>query len=75
NYNSTGARPNSHGVYTGGVIPSTVMAEIDRKIDDGFPQTGSFRSAWPRRTTAGCVAGNAWVVTNGNGDCAGVQLY
>jgi prepilin-type N-terminal cleavage/methylation domain-containing protein len=75
-YNATaGGQPSVHGVYTGGAIPSKVLAEIDRKIDDGLPQTGSFRSAWPTATTAGCVAGNAWVIDNGRGDCAGAQLF
>jgi len=75
NYNSIGAAPSVNGVYTGRSIPSTAMAEIDRKLDDGLPQTGSFRSAWPQRTAATCVAGNTWVVNNGGADCAGVSIY
>ena len=74
-YNAAGARPSRTGVYTGRSIPSTVLAEIDRKIDDGTPQTGSFRSAWPLRVSAACVAGNTWVVNNGGSDCAGVQNF
>ncbi len=74
-YNAVGPRPAKTGVYTGRSIPSTIMAEIDRKIDDGTPQTGSFRSAWPTRTSASCVSGNAWVINNGGSDCAGVQFF
>ena len=75
NYYNVGAAPRANGVYTGRSIPSTAMAEIDRKIDDGTPQTGAFRSAYPTRTSATCVAGNAWVVNGGGSDCAGASLY
>ena len=75
NYYSAGAANSRNGIYTGRAIPSTVMAEIDRKIDDGTPQTGSFRSAYPVSTSATCVAGNAWVIVNGGADCAGVQFF
>lgn len=74
-YYDTGARPSRNGTYTGRAIPSSVMAEIDRKVDDGTPQTGSFRSAWPTTTSASCVAGNTWVVISGGSDCAGVQFF
>ena len=74
-YNDAVATPSRTGTYTGRAIPASVMAEIDRKIDDGTPQTGSFRSAWPQRVTATCVAGNTWVVVNGGSDCAGVQFF
>lgn len=74
-YGSTGARPAVTGIYTGESIPSAVLAEIDRKVDDGLPLTGSFRSAWPERTTATCVdvANNLWQ-TDGT-SCAGVDLF
>lgn len=77
NYNAAGVRSgtNSNGIYTGRSIPSTVMAEIDRKIDDGNPQTGSFRDAYPRLLVATCVNGANWVINNGDADCAGVSLY
>lgn len=75
NYYSAGTATARNGVYTGRSIPSTVMAEIDRKIDDGTPQTGSFRSAYPVATSASCVTGNAWVIVNGGSDCAGVQFF
>lgn len=74
-YNGTGARPSVTGIYTGRAVPSKVLAEIDRKVDDGNPRTGSFRSAWPQRTSGSCVRGNNWVVDNGSGDCAGMQLF
>ena len=30
-------------IKTGGIMPVTVIAELDRKLDDGLPGTGSFR--------------------------------
>jgi len=73
-YSATGT-PGKNAIYTGRSIPASVMAEIDRKIDDGTPQTGSFRSAYPQTTAATCVAGNAWVTNNGGADCSGAQFY
>ena len=32
-------------VHTGQNIPSNIIAEVDRKIDDGFPQYGDFRAS------------------------------
>ncbi len=75
NVNGGNSSVSANGIYSGIGIPSTALAEIDRKIDDGFPQSGTFRSGWPRLATAGCVNGNAWVVTNGRSDCTGVNLY
>lgn len=63
------------GLYTGESVPSSVLAEIDRKIDDGLPQTGSFRAGYPRATTAACVSGNTWVTATPGMDCAGVLLF
>ncbi len=39
-------------VKTGGAIPAVVLAEIDRKLDDGAPLTGTFRSAGYGAATA-----------------------
>ncbi len=75
NANGRASTASSNGIYTGQSVASTVLAEIDRKIDDGNPQTGSFRSAWPRLTTATCVSGTNWVVNNGSADCSGISLY
>ena len=39
------AHPALLNVKTGGGLPVTLLAELDRKIDDGLPLTGYFRSA------------------------------
>lgn len=43
---------------TGGSVPSAVLAELDRKIDDGTPGTGAFRLApvWDS-AVASCYSG------------------
>ena len=75
NVNNAASPQSANGIYTGRSLPSTALAEIDRKIDDGFPQSGTFRSGWPLLATAGCVNGNAWVINNSRADCSGVNLY
>ena len=59
--NNTGARGtlNRNGVYTGGNLNSRLLAEFDRKSDDGNAWTGSVREAWPGN--AACSPGGAWL--------------
>ncbi len=33
------------GVHTGSNIPSNIISEVDRKLDDGSPETGDFRAS------------------------------
>ncbi len=47
------AQPAVLNIKSGGLIPARVIAELDRKIDDGRPLTGRFRST-------GMVAGTAY---------------
>ncbi len=46
------AQPALLNVKTGGGLPVSILAEIDRKIDDGLPLTGYFRSAGFKPLTA-----------------------
>ena len=76
-YADSGTAQTQLGVNTGRSIPSSVLAEIDRKLDDGLPQTGSFRAAWPTDrggAAARCfdATNNTWLTTGT--DCAGVSL-
>jgi hypothetical protein len=43
-------------VDTGGSIPSQVLAEVDRKADDGLPGTGQLRVAQNGGRSAGTLA-------------------
>ncbi len=76
-----------HNLKTGGAIPVALVAELDRKIDDGMPYTGSFRfSAFGGGVTAptennaitGCTTGTTtagtWNGGNGVTNCGGASL-
>ena len=70
-----------HNLKTGGHIPVDVLAEIDRKIDDGNPLGGSFQfSAYaPGGTTApsvtACVDSGAWNIVGQDSNCGATSLF
>jgi len=81
--------PLRHNIKSGSQIPVDVIAEIDRKIDDGAPNGGGFQfsryqgsssSAPTDGTTAApaCTsatgAGGTWNATNGSTNCGGASL-
>ena len=65
-----------HNVKTGNQIPVEIMAEVDRKVDDGNAITGGFRgSAYKGVVPANCWGSNgAWLTTSGQADCGGASL-
>ncbi|HWQ38596.1 MAG TPA: prepilin-type N-terminal cleavage/methylation domain-containing protein [Burkholderiales bacterium] len=76
-----------HNIKTGAQIPVEIIAEIDRKIDDGLPYTGGFQfsayqggaAAAPTENGANtCTSGNTtaatWNATNGVTNCGGASL-
>ena len=74
----TGTAPLALNVKTGTNVPSPILAELDRKIDDGFPNTGSLRFSplWGSSTST-CLTGTAPVVYNATSDiktCGAAQL-
>lgn len=80
NYMATAANPPAvHNIKTGINIPSTVLAEVDRKIDDGNPASGSFRySGWNVPSSSTCVTSAtppAWDNTGAQTVCGGVTLF
>ena len=77
-----------HNLKTGGQIPVEIIAEVDRKIDDGSPYTGSFQfstyqgnaaaaPAAPGATSCTDVAATTgvWQPTVGNTNCGGAGLF
>ena len=65
-------------VKTGTNVPSPILAELDRKIDDGFPQTGSLRFSlsWGG-STATCIIAGPPMLYNAANDiktCGAAQL-
>jgi len=85
-----GAAAPRHNVKTGAQIPVELISEMDRKIDDGNPNTGGFQfSAYQGQAAAaptgggGTVAPNCtsaadatgvWNTTNGEPNCGGASL-
>jgi prepilin-type N-terminal cleavage/methylation domain-containing protein len=67
-----------HNLKTGAQIPSDILAEVDRKIDDGAPGTGSFRFSDYSGAASACVPtppGNAWAMSAPNANCGGTTLF
>jgi prepilin-type N-terminal cleavage/methylation domain-containing protein len=87
----TAAAPSAarHNVKTGAQIPVDIISEMDRKVDDGNPNTGGFQfsrfqgngaaaptdgaAAAPACTSATTPVGT-WNTTNGSTNCGGVSL-
>ena len=75
-----------HNLKTGNQIPADILAEVDRKIDDGLATGGSFRFSAMTGLTTGtaptgggscyAVANGAWIVTGTvQTNCAGASLF
>ncbi len=80
--------PPKHNLKTGNQIPVDILAEIDRKVDDGFPYSGAFQlTTWgpqkdnpadTKQTDATCVTGagaGTWNVTGGSTNCGAASLF
>jgi prepilin-type N-terminal cleavage/methylation domain-containing protein len=73
-----------HNLKTGNQIPSDIMAEIDRKIDDGNPVGGTFQFSTydgggtggvPPTGPAACYNAQAWASATVNTNCGGTSLF
>jgi prepilin-type N-terminal cleavage/methylation domain-containing protein len=77
-----------HNLKTGNQVPSDILAEVDRKIDDGIATGGAFRfSAYPGQSGGGgtapvgagtcysAAAPNTWVANNPVSNCGGTSLF
>jgi len=76
-----------HNLKSGGQIPVEIIAEVDRKIDDGAPYTGSFQySTYVGNGTAltapgatACISAAAltgvWQPTAGNTNCGAASVF
>ena len=66
-----------HNLKTGSAVPSDILAEVDRKVDDGNATQGSFRGqigGGVDGTAAKCYA-QAWATTTPGLNCGGVTLF
>ena len=76
-----------HNFKTGNQIPVEILAEVDRKIDDGNPLTGSVRFSAYANTAGGATAPTAatcvnssvtpatWLSGSGQANCGAAILY
>jgi prepilin-type N-terminal cleavage/methylation domain-containing protein len=68
-----------HNLKTGNNIPSDILAEVDRKTDDGNAQSGTFRfSTFGGAAAATCHAAAtpfAWATQTVDANCGGVTLF
>jgi len=70
-----------HNLKTGNQIPADILAEVDRKVDDGNAQLGAFRfsvhsAAGTPPTEANCLNAGAWKVTDTiEPNCGGASLF
>lgn len=75
-----GAAPGRHNLKTGANISSDLLAEVDRKIDDGLANGGNLRYSSFGGAAAG--SGTCWVAATGNwqtqnpiANCGGASLF
>ncbi len=77
-YADAGAPVARHNIKLGNQVPVGLIAELDRKIDDGLAQTGSFRfSAYATGTApteASCHAAGVRLATTPEPNCGGASL-
>lgn len=79
----TGAPAVRHNLKTGNQIPSDLLAEIDRKIDDGNPIGGTFQftaydgggGGGVAPAAATCYSGTAWQSATVDTNCGGASLF
>jgi prepilin-type N-terminal cleavage/methylation domain-containing protein len=70
-----------HNLKTGSQIPVEIIAEVDRKIDDGRPNSGAFQySAYaPPGANAPvveqCTASGNWNITASSTNCGAASLF
>lgn len=72
-----------HNLKTGNQIPADILAEMDRKVDDGNPRLGAFRFSAHTAAAGGvaptaetCLDANGWAVSATiQPNCAGATLF
>ena len=79
-YANAGAPVARHNLKLGNQVPVGIIAELDRKIDDGNAQTGAFRfSAYAvggtAPTAANCHTAGVWLTQTSEPNCGGATLF
>jgi prepilin-type N-terminal cleavage/methylation domain-containing protein len=77
-YADLAAASQRHSLKTGSQLPVQLLAEVDRKIDDGNAATGGFRgsSVYGAGGAGYCWNGTgSWLLASGFPNCGGADLY
>ena len=80
-YADVAAPSTRHNLKTGNQIPADILAEVDRKVDDGNARLGTFRfsalsAAGTGPTAANCHNAGAWIITGSvESNCGGASLF
>jgi prepilin-type N-terminal cleavage/methylation domain-containing protein len=81
-YGDLGVTPTfRHNLKTGSEVPVEILAEVDRKIDDGKPFAGAFQFSpftGPDGTAPvdlECVDAGNWHISNSQTNCGGASLF
>jgi prepilin-type N-terminal cleavage/methylation domain-containing protein len=74
-----------HNLKTGGQVPVAIIAEVDRKIDDGNPYGGAFQfsefttTGGTKPAAANCVTATTtpatWKITGEEPNCGGASIF
>jgi prepilin-type N-terminal cleavage/methylation domain-containing protein len=86
-YGLSSTSPLKHNLKTGAQIPVEIIAEVDRKVDDGNPLTGAFQFSTynggtgtaPATNPNGCLTSSSasalWDIAGGNTNCGAASLF
>ncbi len=83
NHLTAGTGPTVNNLKTGNQIPSNILVEVDRKIDDGNPRTGTLRfsnysataATAPSAATCAPINNDNWQVTSPDSNCGAATLF
>ena len=66
-------------IKTGTNVPASLLAEVDRKIDDGSPEKGVFRYSSYNSADSACITGSAgsksWNSAGDIKNCGGATIF
>ena len=80
NWGAAGNTTNKHNLKTGSLLPVELLAEVDGKVDDGKPYSGTFQFSpyVPPSVTApnaaSCVSGSDWNVLGSETNCGATNI-
>ena len=82
NNGALGTGNNINNVKSGNQLPSNILAEVDRKIDDGNPRTGALRFSTftasggaPSPATCAALNTDVWLVQTPDANCGAANLF